>query len=442
MNVSEASWRRQAVDALRSSAVAAAFATTTIGALFAGHTLRILMGDVGYTTALIGLCVVGVAMLIARRSEWMALRIVPASLFAFLVWLLLTAFWSSSPEDTVSGWLRLLVPTFLAVVCAQFRDTLQLVRHTGDVLRVLLGASLGIEILSGILLDLPIPFLHIGGNIATGGPIQGLFGTGTRLGFVAIIALITFLVEWRTRSVASGLSLFSVALAAGVALFTASPIVLLMAFVTLLTTGILAVVRRANPARRSALQWAIASAVVIGGILIYFFRRPLVYWLNAEPDFLVRSKLWNVVLDVAARHPVEGWGWVGEWPALSMPYTYIRLLTQRAHWDASNAWMDVLLQAGAVGVVLLAVVVGLALTRAWITASEKRSTVYTWPALVLVVLLTDSVFTSALLEGFGWFLLVLCVVCARNSLSWRQRLEPPPTTGTLPVHRPTGEPGA
>lgn len=440
MNAPDASWRRQAVDVLRSSAVASAFTVATIGALFAGRTLTILMGVPGYSAVLVGLCLLGAALLAARRREWQALRLVPATLFALMVWLLVTVFWSSSPEDTIIGWVRLLAPTFLAVVAAQFRDTLQLVRHTGDVLRFLLTTSLAIEILSGILLDVPIPLLGIGGHIATGGPIQGLFGTGTRLGFVAIIGLITFLVEWRTRSVPPGLSLFSVVLAGGLALFTASPIVLVLAFGALLTTGILAIVRRASPARRSTLQWIIASALVLGGILVYLYRRPLVYWLNAEPDFLERSQVWNIVLDLSARHPVEGWGWVGGWPSIAMPYSYVRLLTQSPQWSALNAWMDMLLQAGAVGVVLLAAFAGLALTRAWVTASEKRSTVYTWPALVLVVLLADSVVTSSLLEGFGWFLLVLCAVCARNSRSWRQRLEPPPTPGSLPQH--ASRPGA
>ncbi len=429
--------RRSVVDFLRSSALAAAFATTTIGALFSTHLIRQLMGDAGYGAVITGLCILGAAMLAARRRELRAFEIMPTTLLLLLVWLLLTVFWSRSISLTLGGWLQLAAPTFLAVVVAQFRDTLQTVRATGDVLRFLLTGSLAIEILSGILLDLPVPFLGIAGNLATGGPIQGLFGTRTMLGLVTILALITFLVEWRTRSVPPGLSAYSVTLAVVLAVFTMSPIVLGMAFIAGLATGILLLVRRTPPAGRTALQWTIAAALTIGGILVYTFRRPLVYWLNAEPDFLTRSQLWNEVLDMSARRPVQGWGWVGTWPTEPlMPYAYIRFATDQDHGSALNAWMDVLLQAGAVGVVLFVGFAGLALARAWVTASERRSTVYTWPALVIITLLADSVVTSSLLGGFGWFLLVVCATRASLVRGWRSGLDTGPESPAWRAPRP------
>lgn len=426
MSAAVPSPRRRALDLLRSSALAAAFATATVGALFATHLLRQLMGDAGYGAVITGLCALGAAMLVARRRELRAFEIMPTTLLLLLVWLLLSVFWSRSAGATLAGWLQLAAPTFLAIVVAQFRDTLQTVRTTGDVLRFMLTGSLAIEVVSGVLLDLPIPFLGIAGNIAVGGPIQGLFGTRTMLGLVTILALITFLVEWRTRSVAPALSLYSVSLALVLAVFTASPIVLGMAFIAGLATGILAIVRRTPPHSRLALQWSIAGLAAIGAILVYTFRRPLVYWLNAEPDFRTRSDLWNEVLDMAALRPVQGWGWVGTWPDSLMPYTYIRFAAGAQHASALNAWMDVLLQAGAVGVVLFLGFVGLALARAWLTASERRSTVYTWPALIIIVLLADSVVTSSLLGGFGWFLLVVCATRASLVRGWRSGLDTGP----------------
>lgn len=429
--------RRHLIDFLRSSALAAAFATTAIGALFSTHLIRQLMGDAGYGAVITGLCVIGAAMLAARRRELRAFEIMPTTLLLLLVWLLLTVFWSRSTGQTLGGWLQLAAPTFLAIVVAQFRDTLQTVRATGDVLRVLLIGSLGIEILSGILLDLPVPFLGIAGNLAEGGPVQGLFGTRTMLGLVTILALITFLVEWRTRSVAPGLSLFSVVLALVLAIFTASPIVLGMAVVAGLSTGILLLVRRTAPRHRVPLQWSIAGALVIAGLLVYVFRRPLVYWLNAEPDFFTRSKLWNEVLDMSALRPVQGWGWVGTWPDHLMPYTFIRIATGEQHGSALNAWMDVLLQAGAVGVVLFVGFAGLALARSWVTASERRSTVYTWPPLVIIVLLADSVVTSSLLGGFGWFLLVVCATRASLVRGWRSGLDTGPESPAWRLRPPS-----
>jgi hypothetical protein len=360
------------------------------------------------------------------------IHLIPTTLLMLLTWLLVTAGWSGTPQTTITGWLQLAAPTFLAVVVAQFRDTLQTVRATGDVLRVLLTVSLGLEILSGILLDLPITFLGIAGNLAEGGPVQGIFGTRTVLGVVTIIALVTFLVEWRTRSVSTGVAIGSVALAAVLAVFTASPIVLGMVLISGTATGALAVVRRVRPSVRPILQSTLAVAVAVGLLLAYLFRRPLVYWLNAEPDFFTRSRLWNIILDMSALRPVQGWGWVGTWPDHLSPYTYIRIVTGRAQSSALNVWMDVLIQAGTVGVVLLVAFVGLALARAWASASERKSTVYVWPALVIIVLLTDSIVTSSPLGGFGWFLLVLCATRASLVRGWRRERPLLPDTAISP----------
>src|SRR5690606_35256087 len=119
---------------------------------------------------------------------------------------------------------------------------------------------------------------------------------------------------WRTRSVAPGLAVYSVTLAVALAIFTGSPIVLAMAFVAGLATGILILVRRTPAPFRITVQWVIAALLVIGLVLVYVFRRPLVYWLNAEPDFYTRSRLWNEILDLTEVSPVQGWGWAGSWP--------------------------------------------------------------------------------------------------------------------------------
>jgi len=426
MTAAEPSPRRRILTLLRSSAFASAFATAAIGALFSTHLLRQLMGDAGYGAIIVGLCVIGLTLLVARRREWRVIELMPTTLVLLLAWLLVTTVWSVSVSASLTGWLQLAAPTLLAVVVAQFRDTLQTVRATGDVLRFLLSGSLAIEIFSGILIDLPIPFLGIGGHIAEGGPIQGLFGSRTLLGLVTIIALITFLVEWRTRSVPVGVSVYSVLLGLTLALLTASPLVLGMGFIAGLATAILALVRHTPARHRTTLQWTIAGILTVSAALVYVFRRPFVYWLNAEPDFLSRTQLWNEIIDMAAFRPVQGWGWVGTWPDREVPYSFIQYAVGYEYTSALNAWMDMLLQAGAVGVALFAGFAGLALARAWLTASERRSTVYTWPTLIIVTLLVDSAVTSSLLGGFGWFLLVFCATRSSVTRSWRTAFEERP----------------
>ncbi len=430
---------RRLGDLLRSPAVASAYTLAAIGAVFTTYLLRQLMGDAGYGAVISGLLVLGVAILAARRQEWQLRHLAPWSLVLVLAWFLLSFLWSSARGATISGWIALAASALVAVTVAHIRDTVQIVRATGDVLRVLLVLSLGMEILSGILLDLPIPFLGIAGDITAGGPIQGIFGSRTQLGVVTIIALVTFLVEWRTRSVATGLSVFSITLGALLAVLTASPIVWILALLSATGAGILVIARRIAPSRRRTFHTIVASLVSVGLLTIYLFRRPLVYWLNAEPGFLERSRLWNVVLDFAEREPIAGWGWVGTWPSDRAPYVVIHILNERDQTSALGAYMDVLLQTGGVGAALFAFFGLLALGRSWVSASERRSTVYTWAPLVILVVLADGVVTSALLGGFEWFLLVVCA--ARASLMRWDSPDPPGATPTGIVTLPPGPRG-
>src|SRR5690606_22554689 len=108
--------RRTVMDFLRSSALASAFATTTIGPLFSTHLIRQLMGDAGYGAVVTGLCLLGGAMLVARRRELRTFEIMPTTLLLLLVWLLLTMFWSRSMSASLGGWMQLAAPTFLAIV--------------------------------------------------------------------------------------------------------------------------------------------------------------------------------------------------------------------------------------------------------------------------------------------------------------------------------------
>ena len=64
--------------------------------------------------------------------------------------------------------------------------------------------------------------------------------------------------------------------------------------------------------------------------------------------------------------------------------------------------------------------IALALVRSWLLGSHQRSTVFTWPALVLVALAACSFAESSILVEFGWLTLVVCTVKASRELSWRK----------------------
>lgn len=422
---------------LASAALARAYTITVLGAVFSAFAIERLAGLVTYITIIVGLCLVGAGMLVARRREISLVRLVPTTVVLFVAWAFASIFWSKDTSSSVAGWVSMVGLAFLAITIGHVRDTLQTARALGDVMRWLLSISLGIEILAGVLLDMPIHLLGVQGNIAQLGPIQGIFGTRNMLGFIAVIALITFLIEYRTQSVSPGVSVYSVVLAGGLAALSDSPTVLVLAVVVGAAAGALALVRHTRPERRSAVQLSLSALVVIGLIVGYAARNPIIAFLGAGSDFSRRVELWNLMTDFLRSNPVQGWGWYGPWNPQEFPFSAINYALRTTHATGLNAYFDLLLQLGWVGLALFLAFAGIALVRSWLDASERRSIIYAWTPLTLVALLVVSMFESIALFGFGWMLLVICAVRAGQSRSWRERIG---EGGALPPLPPLQEP--
>ena len=79
--------------------------------------------------------------------EWVGL--LPISILVFVGWCAISTIWSSYPVATVAAVVYQLVVAFLAVYVALVRDTIQVVRTIGDVLRFLLALSLALEVFAG-----------------------------------------------------------------------------------------------------------------------------------------------------------------------------------------------------------------------------------------------------------------------------------------------------
>ncbi|MFE6734180.1 O-antigen ligase family protein [Microbacterium sp. NPDC057650] len=417
---------------LASAEFARAYTIAVLIAVFGAFAIERLTSPLTLATVVVVLSLIGIAVLFARRDELSLLRLAPTSLLGFLALALLSVVWSSDRSDTLTGWASLLGYSVLAITVGHVRDTLQTVRALGDTLRWLLIVSLALEVLSGILLDVPFQRLGIEGAIATGGPIQGIFGTRNMLGFVAVIALITFVIEWRTRSVSTPVALGSVALGAFLALLSASPTVVVLAAGVGVATLALMIVRHATAERRDMVQWALGGVVVVGLIAAFLRRHQIIQLLDAGSDFSMRADLWNTILDFVPDNAILGYGWVGAWRESAFPFIFINSLLDQQHQSALNAYFDVLLQLGWLGLVLFLALGGVALVRSWLVASVRRSVVYAWTPLVLVTLAIDSMFESFTLVGAGWFMLVLCALRAGQTRSWRENIDAA-HTGTMPT---------
>lgn len=409
---------------LGSPRFASVLSLVAVGTAFCTNLLRQTMGWGGLLGILGTLALLAALSLIAHRGmiEWQG--ILPISILVFVVWCGISIFWSIYQWATLAAIVYQVTFFFLGVYVALVRDTIQVVRAVGDVLRVLLVASLALEVLSGLLIDMPIGFLGIQGDLADGGPIQGLFGTRNQLGLVALIAFVTFLIEWRTRSVRRTTAVFSILLAAACLLLSRSPVILLVLVVVLCATLALYGMRRLRAGHRLYGQIGLGVIAIAAIIAAYAARARIVDFLNAQDVLRVRYSVWMQMWDLIPVHQLQGWGWIGFWRASLPPYAIIDANTGMPHPNGLNAFLDVYLQVGLIGLLLFAALVALAFSRSWLLASNKRSVVYAWAPLIIVVLVATSMAESIILIEVSWMLLVVCAVKAAQGMSWRTALRP------------------
>ncbi|GLK17698.1 O-antigen ligase family protein [Herbiconiux flava] len=417
---------------------AKALTVAILGTAFCSHLLRSTVGWPGLI-AMVAVLVLLAALSFAGRwpeLDWHGL--LPVSLLLFLAWCALTSLWSQYLPSTLNGLAYLLAYAFLGIYVAVVRDLIQIVRALGDVLRVVLTLSLVVEVLSGILLDVPIRFLGVTGALASGGPIQGVLGTRNMLGFVGLIALVTFVIELATRSVRRGTGVFSVIVAALAIVFSGSPVTLGVTIVTAVAALVLFALRSAAPDTRRGWHFVLLAVGLLTLVLGFLVRGRILEILSTRREFTYRLEIWRELWRLIDLNPLEGWGWTGFWRSNVSPFFALDVIGNRAHTSALNAYFDVYFQTGLIGIAVFVVFVALAMGRAWVLAAARKSIVYVWIALVMVVLVVTSSAESAVLVEYGWLLLVICSVKAARDLSWRRNLRraddpvPAPAQETTP----------
>jgi exopolysaccharide production protein ExoQ len=416
--------RDAAVALLGSARFGRAITIAIVATAYLSFTLKSTMGWAGLIAIVSSLVVLSAASLAVRRRELEWRGILPISLLVFLGWSALSVFWSDYQWASLGSIVYQMSFAFLGIYVALTRDMIQIVRAFGDVFRSVLLVGLALEVLSGLLVDVPFTFLRIAGNLGFGGPIQGLLGSRNQLGLVALIAIITFLLEWRARSIQRPLAIAPLALGGLTLLFTHSPVALGVSFLAAVAAVALLWLRRMDPATRRVGHFVILGVVVVSGVLAVASRGRVVALLNAGSEFEFRLSLWRAIMLVTPSDTLEGFGWLGYWRSGLPPYS--ALGGSPPHASALNAYVDVWMQLGLVGLCAFVAFAGLAFVRSWLLASYKRSIVYLWPALVLLVLLVVSTAESSILVEFGWFTLVICALKASQDLSWRSRLPDDP----------------
>jgi O-antigen ligase len=407
-------------------------ATLGLFTLAAGDLWRYLLSWYGWGAIVLILFALAVVELIRMRVD---LRRIPYLLLAFLVLATASIAWSAYPGASALGVAGMLVTVTFGLYLATAIDLTTFVRCLGTAMRWILGLSLLFELfVAAVIRDRVLPFwvdwsgldkipaaFYWSRNLLfEGGRIQGIVGNANLLAFAALLGVIVFSVQIAARSASRIWTTLWLVIALGTLALTRSSTVLVAGAVVAVVALYLWLVRRTPAERR--VPWYIGGALVAaaGIALVVVFRAPLLALLGKSPDLTNRLDIWDTVIGLANQRPVAGWGWTGYWAPWVQPYQDLVVIKGVHYYQAHNAWIDIYLQLGIIGLIVFGALVLSVVVRGWARAvdvpRERGKAVALLPLLVTVMLIVHSLAESRLLIEIGFALLVVFAIRTSSRL--------------------------
>jgi exopolysaccharide production protein ExoQ len=413
----------------------AVFAVVVFFTVLAGDAERYALTWYGWAAIVLAIFVISLILVIRARSRW-RFSTLPFPLLAFLLLAVLSIIWSDYRQWTILA-ASLSVITAVGALSLAVTFTLpQLLRLLGHALRVILAGSILFELVVSLIVRHPFTpwWTNYAGQkihpaeywsrdlLLKGDRIQGIMGNSDLLGFVALLGVIVFALEFASRSMRRGWSGFWIVIALVDIALTRSATVEVAAVVVAVAALILILLRRARtPRGRRTVSLLSLLVVVIGIAGAIVLRTPLLRLLNKSSTLTGRTKIWHEVIVLASQRPVLGWGWISYWVPGLAPFDRPQFkLGGIQYLQAHDAWLDLWLQLGVIGVIVFAAFAVSALVRAWILAVDRPQlgvgapTRYDpttlLPVLILVALLAQSFAESRLLIEYGLLLLAMFAI--------------------------------
>ncbi|WP_426623258.1 O-antigen ligase family protein [Leifsonia sp. McL0607] len=419
---------------------ASVFAVLVLFTLFAGDFWRNLISWPGYFV-LAALLAAGTIVFLVRTRQAFRWRKMPKTLVLFLALAIVSLAWSAYPDATALGVLIQLATTAAAVFLALCLTWRALLTALGNAFRWILGLSLLFELIVAVFVrhpilpltpaqpvpagHIPAPFYWSRDLLFRGGQIQGIVGNSNLLAMIALLALVVFGVQLADRTIRRGTGITWLVVSAVTFALTRSSTVIVATVFTAVVLGFALWTRRVGPERRRPVYLTAAALAIVVVVTVVLFSSRIPVLLGKSEDLTGRLTIWDSVIHLAQERPAFGWGWVSYWAPWVEPFKNLAERGGVVYLQAHNAWLDVWLQLGIVGLVIFALLVVSTLWRSWFQAVDRPrfavadAVPYTaltlLPLLLLAALLAQSLAESRILIEGGWTLLVLIAVKTKQS---------------------------
>ena len=403
--------------------------------VFAHTAVYNLVGPIGSVIVLLvvtlGMLAVWIPAIAAQRPTRFPWRRLPWTVLGYGALALISITWSRWPLATATTWMLLLAVTVTALFVATMLTWQEIIRALSSVMKFILGLSLVIELWVALVLRHPIlpnfvdapddidPHLYwVRGNLFDGGRIQGIVGNAHALAMMCLFALIVFGVLFAARARRRGALIVWAVLALVLLVEAASATVYLSAVVVLVVLAAALIARGVpRPAQRRNVYLVFGGLAVVGAATAWILRDTLLDVLGKGSDLTGRIEIWDAVWARASERPVFGNGFSSPWVPWDPAFDGWILNHGLTVFHAHNMWLDVFLQLGIVGVILMAIAWLALLWRAWFFAVDRPrwdldahrpySAIAIAPLLLVAVLLVEGLAESAPIMLWGWLLLVM-----------------------------------
>lgn len=430
-----------------------AYAVLVLFTVLAGDAWRHSISWLGWGILVAALVAVGLAMLVRMRHD-IRPDTTPYPLLVFLLLAAASVAWSAYPMWSTVGVLAQLVTTAVAALLAFTLDRSAFLRALSRAIRVILALSLLFELAVAAFVrqpvfpfftdwkvgEVPIMFAWSRAELFDGGPIQGIVGNSSTLGFIALLGLIVFAIELvagrGTDATATApraadaitprhrrrITIAWIVVAALTVVLTASATIT-VALVAVLAVVLLVRIMHRIPLGAPRIIVGTATLLVAAGAvtLAIAMREQLLGLLGKSADLTGRLDNWRIVSELAAERPVAGWGWVSYWVPWVEPFDGLVIRNDTEQLHAHNAWLDVQLQLGVLGLIVFGALVLSVAVRAWFIAldgasasSRGQQALAMLPLALLTALLVQSLVESRLLLEYGWLLLAYLAFTTRR----------------------------
>lgn len=391
----------------------------------------------GVVTVASGVVSVIVWLVVRPPVQWRRLPWFP---LAYVVWAGLSIAWSQWTGTSVLTWSLLVVTTLQGLFVAAVLTWRELVRAMASALKWCLGLSLVFEFVVAAFLRSPLlpgfvvpdtraadPIVYwCRGNLFNDGRIQGIYGSANPLAAMCLLAIIVFAIRIASRPPRRAVLAVWI-LVAVFLLYRASSATIYVATVVVIAVLVAVLLMRTAHRSRARTKWYVVFAAVgLGGALAAWLLRDTLFSVLGRSSTLTgRARIWQDVLERTQQHPVVGSGFATPWVPTDPHFDGWIIDHGQTVMQAHNMWIDVSMQVGLVGVVLLALLYLAYVWRTWFFAVDRPrwdlrddrpySALTLLPTLVGTLLLVQGLAESEPLLLWGWMFVVMLAFKIKQS---------------------------